>query len=343
MNIEPLRMNLLGRWLVHPCRVLSVPVLVLALVLANRAMAQVAPAQPPAPSESLAASIQLDFPAASGVLSQDRQSCLLIGGHSLARLDLQSMQVVQQHNLESYVFSAIAALQNTVVVAGAADIENGFVGRCRYDDLSQFEWINDDLEFPATSVCAAGDLVIAGNERGELMAFAAGRGELRWKKSLHSKLVTSLAALGEQQCASSDWTGKLIIFDTTDGHAQTDFQQHRDRVTALATPNPISASSPVRLFSGSRDGTARLWYADQRRLVRFVQLESPVTSIAVLDEALIVAATRDARLHVIDMSAAKVIRDYAPSLQYITHVVALDNRHVLALDGRGSAQALKLH
>lgn len=280
--------------------------------------------------------IALGFPACVAV-PKDAASCWLVGGHTLAQLDLKTHRIVDRYDWPQRNFSSSAGNYGDLVLGGTSDIEMGCLGVWDSSKQSRFRWIHDDLPFPITCVATVGDRVIAGNDQGEVAAFELESGKEIWKQQMHSKMVTSAVAVPGVLCVTADWIGKLVVFDSLDGQPQSDFQQHRDRVSnlvsGLAEPTP-------QVISGSRDGTVRLWYPTQGRLVRFVQMGEPITALENSGGGSVIAATRDAKLSRIDMQTAQVVSSQASNLEYVSYLLAVDGQTVLALDGKGSASLI---
>ncbi len=268
----------------------------------------------------------------------------LIGGHSLQHFDIADWQAAQPTDWPDQVLhDGLWVDAQRLLVAGACDIEQGCLATCDAA-TGDLIWRRDDLPHPLTCVAATENLAIAGDDRGRISAFEMASGQPVWSREMHTKLVTAMVAIDSQICVSSDWGGKIVVFEAASGQELTNFQQHRDRVTDLAvwTDDDANPNTPPRLFSGSRDGTVRLWYPQQRRLVRFVQLDAPVTALLPLSRDRVWVATNDARLHLLDMERARVLASMASGLNYVVELARRDATSLLALNGTGQLVRLPL-
>lgn len=324
----------------------------------------------------------VDLPASGAVASASVNGLWLYGGHSVAKFDFGEDTVrggdstflypsrpydrplektaaspSQRLDLADSLMAAVAEVSQVashmLLIAGTQDHELGWLGR--YDfSVGAFAWRHSDLNRPITSLAMFGERVIVGNDAGELAAFEATSGQVLWEQAPHAKLVTAVVRMTDTLGASGDWTGKIVLWDPATGNSLGDFQQHRDRIVSLTLLNPAASpgittqgqSSEVVdtpwMVSASRDGTVRLWYPKQRRLVRFVQLDQPLTALAALSATQVVVATNDARLHHIDLEQAKVLATYDCQIDFVTQLVALEPTRVLALQGTGAVERIEL-
>ncbi len=283
--------------------------------------------------------LELGFPANQLFrLESSSNAAVMSGGHSLAVCELDPLQLGQQSFFEDLNLAAVeGCVDRRLALAGAREIERGFVGVARIEALPRFQWMLDTQQ-PITCMCSTPGMIFAGDQLGTIMALDSDDGRLLWTSNLHSKLVTAVTPISGELCASADWTGKIIVFDARDGTQLTSFQQHRDRVTDLMA---ISHETLPRLVSTSRDGTLRLWYPTQGRLVRFLQLEHPITTGCAWTTDRVVVATNDAMLHMVDLERAVELEACSSGLDYVTGLLQMDDQHVLAVDGRGRARRIR--
>jgi hypothetical protein len=282
----------------------------------------------------------LDFPATGSMLDASNPNQLLFfGGHSLAFFDVSERRVVQKHQLDDRtITSACWTMDGRLILSGTRDGDGGWVGCFANRDYQTMQW-QAELKHRVTCLASSNQRVLVGNDVGEITAIDAQTGRVEWLQQLHSKLVTCLAVSSPERCASSDWTGKIVVFDLRDGIEQTNFQQHRAQVSGLLVRTTIN---PLRLYSASRDGTVRLWYPAQGRLVRFVQLEEPISAICCMYDNLVVAATRDSKLHTLDMDRAKVVAEQPSGLEYVTGLSCLNATRLVAVDGKSHVRIIEL-
>ena len=295
--------------------------------------------------------IPIDFPITSmaGTSMEERgapvNALFVSGGHSLAEFSVDTGRLSRRRDFQDLTLSAIASVPDSarLLISGADFNETGFVGVLR-ETTGDFLWRDDAL--PGLAVCqaVAADVCFVGDDHGFVTAWNIATGQRQWSKQLHSKMVTCLVVINSRLCASADWGGKIIVFHREDGSEFTNFQQHRGRVTALGVPQVAAdgPSGPPHLFSAARDGTVRLWYPTQRRLVRFVQLPEPITCMVTLPEDRVIVATKSARLHRVDMQTAKVLDHTQSNLDYIATAQRLPNQRLLVSNGRSELEIVTL-
>ncbi|MCA9126660.1 MAG: hypothetical protein KDB22_06235 [Planctomycetales bacterium] len=257
-------------------------------------------------------------------------SILLCGGHNVASCDPQSFAIESLVELSDERIAVAAIIGDKLIVAGTRDHDAGFAAAFPFNSTTR--WWTAKVPAPVTCMQLTNDGILLGDEAGELHWLSPDDGTLLRSNGLHAKMVTALSVIDDRLCASADWGGKIQIFDHRDGNVVVDFQQHRDRVVELLVD---SSGSPRRLYSAGRDGTVRLWYPEQGRLVRFVQLEHPVTSIASSDDGQLWVATSDAKLHLVDMNSAKLLSTMESTLDYV-HCTASFGGRLFLSNGRST-------
>lgn len=288
--------------------------------------------------------VELGFPVSKFAPWKTQHDVLAIGGHnvavlSVAVLSTEQLQVRLDWHFNDVRISDAAVLpavpglvadEGLLLVSGTMNGNEGYLGLFRIADRSAV-WENKALPAPITVICTSGSKCIAGNDAGLVTQYDLRTGQAGWSNQLHSKLVTAMVRISDTQLASADWVGKIVLLDAATGREITNFQQHRDRITALiADP----ASSPTKLYSSSLDGTVRLWYPAQRRLVRFALLNKAVVAIASMGNNRILATTSDARIHVVDLNAAKVLHEEQSLHEYIQAMWPISDQAAIASDGR---------
>lgn len=304
---------------------------------------------PPSP-QVLAQTARLDFPARAAWidLAEERLDPYLVGGHTLARLDLGTLAAEPLANLaEQTITGGASRGAAACLLFGSQRHESGWAGK--YDAPSrQFAW-QSELPAPITSGCTQADGLLLGDERGTVRRLESDTGQVLWAAELHVKMVTAVSDISPQLAASGDWLGNIQMFDPSSGRLLGSLRQHRDRITGLVSLAAPADSFP-RFASGSRDGTVRLWYPQQGRMVRFVQVDAPVTTLAAIppskdgsiSEWMVLAATQQGPLHVIDLSVARVIRTIPSPLEDVVAMLPLADKRWLALDGRGNVALFTL-
>ncbi len=303
----------------------------------------------------------LDFPAIGTTASES--SRWFYGGHTAERFDLQHPHFVgdehagdaskifgfgspalQRVELPDTVITQLTHPNPTaLVIAGTYESAAGMLGS--YDvSTRSFAWRHNDLPHPITSMTATDNLVIVGDDAGEVRAFGAANGAPQWVRNSHAKMVTSVVNISDVMGASGDWTGKIELWNPKDGAPISSFQQHRDRIVGLVKMigEDSTTSTIASMASASRDGTVRLWYPAQRRLVRFVQLEKPITAITGLSSSRVVVATNDAVLHLIDLTHAKVVSSTQCTIDFVTHIFQVDDSLLMALQGNGEVELVRV-
>jgi WD40 repeat protein len=273
------------------------------------------------------------------------ESLFLVGGHDILQVRLSDLQStgLHLHLPETRVAACEQFPSGELVVAGVSQLEFGYLAKFS-DGVQPPDWYHDDLDAPLTTLAIDQGLCLTGDEKGRVVAFSQDNGQIQWSSSFHTKMVTSLVVLGElngvRSAASADWLGKIVIFNVATGEEQTNFQQHRDRVLSLQS---ALNSTPPRLASTGRDGTVRLWYPAQRRLVRFVQLGQPATAMVWLGESTRLAvATRDAKVHVVDSATAEVLSSQPSGLEYIHTMFFAGGSRLIISDGRSRLLAIEI-
>ncbi len=225
-----------------------------------------------------------------------------------------------------------------LVVVGATEDQEGFVA-ARTLDAGHELWRVDGLEGVPVCIAVDHELVFVGDDAGTVTAYRAEDGHRVWTRQVHSKLVTSIVAFPTGMIASADWGGKIVVARREDGGELHDFQQHRDRVSDLGG---WYSGSPTRLYSCGWDGTVRLWYPEQFRMVRFTQLSEPVIGLEVVDRSQVVTSTYDGRLQWIDMNLAKVARSEPSGLSFVHAMLLVDRDRLLLSDGLGRVRVAEV-
>ena len=283
--------------------------------------------------------IQLGFPVSKFAPWKTPDAVLAIGGHNVAVIGAEDLKVSLNWQFEDVRISDAAVVSDFegraseggfLLASGTMNGNEGYLGLFRVSDRTAI-WENKALSAPITVLCTAGAKCIAGNDAGIVTEYDLQDGRAGWSHQLHSKLVTAIVKISHTQMASADWVGKLVLFEAVTGREITNFQQHRDRITGMIADR---SSSPIKLYSGSRDGTVRLWYPTQRRLVRFAQLDKAVVAIAPLGENRILASTTDSQLHVVDLNSAKVIAQASIGQEYVQTLWPVSERSFIGSDGR---------
>ncbi|RMF39857.1 MAG: hypothetical protein D6753_12830, partial [Planctomycetota bacterium] len=223
-----------------------------------------------------------------------------------------------------------------LVVVGAVGDQSGFVGCHRIAD-GEAQWQVRGLEAVPVCVAADGRWIYAGDDAGRVTVYRATDGQQVWSRQVHTKLVTALVVLPGGVIASADWGGKIVLSRQRDGAELHSFQQHRDRVSDLGA---WAQQNPLRLFSSGWDGTVRLWYPEQFRLVRFVQLNEPAVGMEVIDGRHIVAANPQGDLLWIDMDSAQVTRAEPSGLSYVHAMLVVPSDRLLVSDGLRHVRSL---
>lgn len=322
---------------------------------------------------------QLPFPAV-GVLSSptiEDNDPYLFGGHSLGQWDTDTGSCIRVwSDAQRTVAGGVSLGSSQFIVYGAQDHELGWVALLGFgaleaasNEVQELWHVAHDVPFTARATllntsALSGENILLGDESGRLHLLSLETRKMVWTSAPHTKLVTATCLLSPTLAASADWAGNIELFDPTTGHSLDSFKQHRDAVTQLlplsnpaqsnpAQSNPTQpnltpakqAANPVsRLVSCSRDGTVRLWYPEQRRMVRFIQLQRPVVAIASLAENQpesqnqLLIATDDAQVHRVDLSQAKLLSSTPSGLDSVTAIVPTNQNAWLLLDGRGNAR-----
>lgn len=261
---------------------------------------------------------------------------LAFNAHQVWRVEDRDAKLVWSAPIEiaDVKITAAALVDDAFLVVGHNSRD---LGQLRfYGESNQLLW-RQEFENPITCVTALADSFCVGDLSGRIIRVRADDGSLLWQKLTHSKTVTTIARFNDDLAVSGDWTGKLSLWTSVDGVEQAEFRQHRDGVTSLLVPVQKLAgqdlsdnSQPQSLVSASRDGTVRLWYPLQKRLVRFAQLDAPVTSLCLFEEGKVLAGCNDGSLHVIDCGNAKVTHSLTTGLPYVGQLQKLAGRFWLA-------------
>lgn len=276
-------------------------------------------------------SLDVGFPVIA--IEANNDVLYLCGGHNVASYAPSSGKMKQILHLSDVRISAVRLYSDHVLVAGTYDFDKGYFAAHRILDGTQ-KWSVDDLPDAVTSLDTAGEVAAIGDEAGTIRIVSLPDGSVKQEINSHSKVVTAVSMFDESLCASADWVGKIVLCSPQNGAIEFDFQQHRDHVVALVASTD---STTPRLYSASRDGTVRLWYPAQHRLVRFVQLQQPVTCLVDLGEGILLAATRNAEIHRIDMNKAKVVASYDSGMHYVSCMSNTEGSLVVS-DGRKTIQ-----
>lgn len=287
--------------------------------------------------------LNVSFPVTTIEQDRDRQTdphkrCIWLAGGNCAQVVEIGAHAERQRRWEfpGIRVNGISPKNERLFVAGVENFEYGYLA-CFSTGDRQLDWTRQDLPDPLTGLCVTEDVVIVGSDRGTLYASDIDSGLPIWQADLHSKMVTALVALGGGLCASGDWTGKIVIFDANTGAVTTEFQQHRDRIIEL-----LVDQDGGRLFSGSHDGTVRMWYPTQGRLVRFVQLQHPVTALSSAANEQVVVATQDGQVHLLDLGEARVLNSGLSGLGYVHALRHVEGMQFLLSDGRTDVRLFEL-
>ena len=234
-----------------------------------------------------------------------------------------------------------SGVSERLFVAGAIDGEDGYLACHQLPQPSPL-WSHADMEFAISAMLIVGQRVVVGDDRGNIHAFDSRTGTPLWKNPHHARMVTAVTDMDTETVVTGDWSGKIVVCDAKTGKEVTDFQQHRDRIVALESFSPDSGG-PTRLFSASRDGTVRLWYPEQKRLVRFIQLERPVTAMTLVDANHVLAALEpdltlpspapSSSVVLIDMSRAREVSRIEAPLATIRALCKAGENQAIASDG----------
>lgn len=277
------------------------------------------------------------------------------GGHSIRSVDVSNFETTLLGNFpDSTIACCVNLLDGTLLIAGTLDLEYGFVGRWKIENQS-WVWRQDKFENPITAAGCNQRHCVVGDDLGVITRLQLLDGKLDWTKSIHSKAVTSIVLVGEENIASGDWSGKIVLSASSDGGEIRQFRQHQDAITSILELRSVGGaretSSVRKLVTASRDGTVRLWYPEQGRLVRFIQLSSPAVAMAVLADELVIVATSDGRLHQCDLGSAKVLssrvakenfsaNEQPQHLRHISSIRVLTNGLLLIGDNIGNIATL---
>lgn len=288
-----------------------------------------------------------------GAAVRELQFChsglLAVSDQAVLKLDSDNARVLGKLALADVKISDFCVFDDAMFLCGAYRVEYGFVARISLSSLDEAiarvsrqgrldlediaDWSKVDYPGPLTRVVSAGDTVCVGNEDGSVFALNSREGESRWAVSHHAKMVTALTVLrmpdDTMLLASGDWAGKIIVSDIKTGEAAETFGQHRDTITALRA----SSGAAGHLHSASRDGTLRLWYVHQSRLVRFVRQSQPVVALDSFSNGLVVGATRRSELLLVDTGSAEILSTVRCPLDYI-HAVAASQNCIAISNGR---------
>ena len=308
---------------------------------------------------SLAQSVEFDFPATrliSVMQDGDSVSASLVGGHTFARVRMTSSSSSTDEDDATEVKCEIQRLWygESERIAGGAEInrqqyaifgswehESGWVGLFNID-AHQFTWKSEFSE-PITAGCLLDGQLVIGDEAGGVRQLQLNSGEAGWYAELHSSQVTAICRVAADIIASADWSGGIKLVDSSTGRELQHFSQHRDRITGLLVLPGTKDSAQPQMVSASRDGTVRLWYPRQRRMVRFAQLEQPVVQlVAIDDQQRVLVATEDGQLHVVDLGIARATATYASGLPSPAGIGQLTPWRWLVLDGLGGGRLWQL-
>jgi len=296
----------------------------------------------------------LDLEHATSVVSVINGLAFLAGDDTLTIVDLATAQQLARIQIADAKITAVAISTTTLCVAGSAQVEYGFCATYNLAKLikavrspeyvqakdaigvlsrcEQFRIDSLDQRLSAVAVASSdeGERIIAGDERGKLTCFDT-LGKQVWETSPHNKGVLSLMALSDGTVASGDWTGKITISELAEGQEYESFKQHRGRITQLQA---LKSDGGPRLYSASTDGTLRLWYPHQSRLVRFARLPQSVLGFAAVSEDRVIALTKGGQIQRLDMLTTKVMRAIDSEIEFAANIAASRNWTVVT-DARG--------
>ncbi len=253
---------------------------------------------------------------------------LLCGSNAISRLATDRVTASVVIQLDAFKIAQAVCCGPSIVLAGAQKIEYGFVAKLS-EDLETMQWVAAEL--PSRVICVAANQqhVAVGCEDGSISCFDAETGTKIWNQQTHSKMITaacivSSGSLPDAILATGDWTGKIVVTELANGREVHSMSQHRDRITALDTWTSPTKNAQTRLYSASRDGTVRLWYPAQRRLVRFVQLPNPITAIKRLEGDQVLAFQNSGQMVQVDLATAEVSPTWPSPLPHVTSTIVVD-------------------
>ena len=269
---------------------------------------------------------------------------LWFGGHSCGTLGWnEERKPIQQtlfldENLTINFSSQIAG--GLIFISGRTADDEGFIGTLKTVSDNQEIEANIQLVDSEVSIAAATeDQIIVADVNGQVTCYSEGPEELLvavWAKTSHSTMVTAAATYSRRLVATADRGGKIVVCDVLTGDQIATFSQHRDEVTALEIE--VEAGR-IHLYSASRDGTVRLWYPEQNRMVRFVQLDGAITTLDRYNSESMVAGMADGKLVWLDIWQPKPILQQPSGLGCVV-ACTIDNQSILVSDGMKRLQVI---
>lgn len=233
----------------------------------------------------------------------------------------------------------VPAVVGSSVYAAAAD---GSV--VRLDDGQQVWRIQADK--PLTGGVGADErMVVVGTAKGEVFAFAAADGSLRWKARVSSEIVAPpVVTAGLVVVRSGDH--RLTAYDPVDGQRKWVYQRPSTPLSLRVTASPVLIEKFVfagfpggKLIAVSAENGAPLWEGTVALPKGATELDrvADVTSVPAIDGRLICAAAFQGRVSCFDLGNGSLLwsRDISSAAG-----VAIDSRYVYVADDKGAVHAL---
>ncbi|MCA9192081.1 MAG: hypothetical protein KDB03_09970 [Planctomycetales bacterium] len=201
---------------------------------------------------------------------------LVAGGHGVAQWSQGVPGTINKFELPDIRASfAIPRTNGQWIIGGNYNDELGYLAIHQPGDPRPL-WQCNEVDHPITALAVHGDFCLIGDIQGQLTCIDLSTHQKLWTSAAHNKMLTSICVLPlNGQVASGDWLGKIILSELLSGEQVTSFSQHRGPIAGLSSIETNTATGS-QLVSCSYDGTVRLWYPRQNRLVRFIQLESRI-------------------------------------------------------------------
>jgi len=237
-----------------------------------------------------------------------------------------------------YVFTPAIVGKSVYVAANDGTI-------ARYDDGSQVWRIKADQALSA-GVGSDGDLVVVGTPKGEVLAFAASDGKLRWRVRVTSEVLAQPAVRVEGVAVKSG-DNRIFLLDRQDGARKWFYQRATPPLSLRNTAPPLFADN--YLFSGFPGGRllaldlkngAPVWEGPVALPKGATELDrvADVVSVPVIDGKAVCAAAYQGRVACFDLGQGGQLlwaREFssAPGL-------TLDGRYLFLTDDKGAVHAL---